>query len=191
MEGKDRSLIRRPLINSGMDLAPVILFVYNRLWHTKQTVEALRKNEHAMNTDLFIFSDAPKNNISAPAVEEVRKYIRGIGGFRSVSIVERDENFGLSKSIVDGVTSLCNEFGRVIVLEDDLVTSPYFLNYMNEGLNIYRHEEDVISIHGYVYPLVENLPETFFFRGTDCWGWATGKEGGIFMNLMEQDCLSH
>ncbi len=163
---------------------PIALFVYNRPWHTQKTVEALQKNELASESDLFIFSDAPKKPEAVTAVQEVREYIKTVGGFKSVSIVERDINFGLANSIIDGVTRMCNEYGRVIVLEDDLVTSPYFLRYMNDALDLYEHEENVISIHGYIYPVAEKLPETFFLRGADCWGWATWKRG---WELFEQD----
>jgi hypothetical protein len=164
--------------------APVALFVYNRPGHTRQTVEALLANTLASQTPLHVFSDAPKNEVTSLAVAEVRSYIRSIAGFKSVTIVERERNFGLARSIIDGVTSLCEKYGRVIVMEDDLVTSPYFLQFMNEGLDLYERDERVISIHGYVYPVMEALPETFFLRGADCWGWATWKRG---WDLFEPD----
>ena len=157
--------------------APITLFVYNRPAHTRQTVEALLKNELAGESDLIIFSDAPKKPEAAEAVREVREYIRTITEFRTVRIVERDRNWGLANSIIDGVTSVVNERGRIIVLEDDLVTSPYFLRFMNDALDLYERKESVISIHGYIYPVAEKLPETFFLRGADCWGWATWKRG--------------
>lgn len=157
-----------------MNLAPITLFVYNRLVHTRQTVEALKKNISASESDLFIFSDAPRNTEATQAVLQVRDYIANITGFKSVTIIERPINLGLANSIIDGVTSVVNQHGRVIVIEDDLVTSPYFLQYMNDGLNLYEGNEDVASIHGYVYP-IDGLPETFFMRGADCWGWATWK----------------
>jgi hypothetical protein len=169
-----------------MTTAPIALFVYNRLSHAMQTVEALKKNELAEESDLYIFSDAPKKSNAVSAVSEVRDYIRGIIGFKSISIIEREENLGLSKSIIDGVGKLCDEFGQVIVLEDDILTSPYFLRYMNEALDLYRHEENVISIHGYVFPVNESLPNTFFLRGADCWGWATWKRGWV---LFKPDAL--
>lgn len=164
--------------------APIVFFVYNRPWHTQQAIEALQKNELAKESDLFIFSDAPKTLEAAPAVQEVRDYIRRIKGFKTVSIVERKKNLGLANSIIDGVTKVCNEFGRVIVLEDDLVTSPYFLRFMNEALDLYEHEGKIISIHGYIYPVSKKLPETFFLRGADCWGWATWRKG---WDLFEPD----
>jgi len=164
--------------------APVALFVYNRPGHTRQTVEALLANTVANQTRLHVFSDAPKNEAVSPAVAEVRSYIRSIAGFKSVTIIERETNFGLARSIIDGVTHLCEEYGHVIVMEDDLVTSPYFLIFMNQGLDLYERDERVISIHGYVYPVMETLPETFFLRGADCWGWATWKRG---WDLFESD----
>ncbi|MBU0647427.1 MAG: glycosyltransferase family 2 protein [Patescibacteria group bacterium] len=166
-----------------MNLAPIALFVYNRSWHTKQTIEALKNNKLATDSDLIIFSDGPKNNdLNQQQVNKVRKYLKTISGFKNIKIVERLENYGLAKSIIIGVTEVINNYGRVIVIEDDLITSRYFLNYMNETLNLYKNDNEVISIHGFIYPIKEKLPETFFLRGADCWGWATWKRG---WNLFE------
>jgi hypothetical protein len=159
-----------------MSLSPVVLFVYNRPWHTQQTIEALQKNELASESELFIFSDAAKNDSAIDKVKEVRHYIKYINGFKKITIIEREKNWGLANSIIDGVTKIVNEYGKIIVLEDDLLTSPYFLKFMNEALEMYQNEEKVACIHGYIYPM-ENLPETFFIRGADCWGWATWKRG--------------
>jgi GT2 family glycosyltransferase len=145
-------------------LAPIALFVYNRPWHTRQTVEALKKNQLFDSSDLIILSDGAKDQASAQKVEEVRQYLRTISGFKSVKIIERDCNIGLAQSIISGVTQVINEYGRVIVMEDDLVTSPFFLRYMNDALECYENEDKVISIHGYCYP-ISVLPETFFLKG--------------------------
>ncbi len=155
--------------------APITLFVYNRLDHTRQTVESLRKNELAQESDLFIFSDGPKNPETAKEISEIRDYLKTITGFKSITVIEREKNIGLANSIIDGVTDIVTKYGKIIVLEDDLVTSPYFLSYMNQGLDMYEHEDKVASIHGYMYPTKDALPETFFIRGADCWGWATWK----------------
>ena len=151
-----------------------MLFVYNRPDHTKQTVEALQKNELAKDSELFIYSDAAKNENVEAKVNEVRKYIKTINGFNNITITERDKNWGLANSIIDGVTKIVNEYGKIIVLEDDLVTSPYFLKFMNEALEMYKDDLKVASIHGYIYP-IDDLPEVFFIKGADCWGWATWK----------------
>jgi len=157
-----------------VNLAPIVLFVYNRPWHTQQTVEALQKNKLASESELFIYSDDAKNDDARVSVDEVRKYIDNITGFKKITVIKRDKNWGLANSIIDGVTKIVNEYGRIIVLEDDLVTSPYFLKFMNEGLTMYENEDKVASIHGYIYP-IDNLPNTFFIKGADCWGWATWK----------------
>jgi len=155
-------------------LAPVALFVYNRPWHTCQTVKALQKNELAGESDLFIFSDAPKNLEAADEVHKVREYIRTISGFRSANIIERDKNWGLANSIIDGVTRLCNEYGRVIVLEDDLVVTSHFLDFMNRALDIYANEQQVIQVSGYMFPLKLEIEEdALFLPLTTSWGWAT------------------
>jgi hypothetical protein len=157
-----------------MTLAPITLFVYNRSAHTRQTVEALQKNALAKDSDLIIYSDAPKTPEAAAAVREVREYIRTINGFKSVAIIERDKNWGLANSIIDGVTSVVNKYGRIIVLEDDLVTSHYFLDFMNTALETYQDDEKVMHISGYMFPIDNaDLPETFFLRTPSCWGWAT------------------
>jgi len=155
-------------------LAPIVLFVYNRPWHTEQTVTALLKNELADASDLIVYSDAPKNEAAAPKVEEVRRFIKGIRGFKSVSIIEREKNWGLADNIIDGVTMVVNKYGRVIVLEDDIVTSPFFLRFMNDALDFYEHEEKVWHVSGYLFPInTDGLGDAFFTKGMFCWGWAT------------------
>lgn len=165
-------------------LAPIALFVYNRPWHTEQTVEALKNNLLASKSDLVIYSDAEKTDKDKATVLDVRDYIKTITGFKSVTVIERKSSLGLAQSIINGVTDIIGKNGSAIVLEDDMVTSRYFLKFMNEALDLYKDEERVISIHGYVYPVQEILPETFFLRGADCWGWATWKRG---WDLFESD----
>ena len=156
-----------------MNFAHICLFVFKRLDLTVKTVTSLKENLYANESDLFIFSDAPKNNKDYSLVSEVRKYIKSIVDFKSVNIIERKNNLGLAESIISGVTEVINQYGKVIVLEDDLLTSKYFLKYMNDALEKYQNESKVISIHGYIFPIKAKLPELFFLRGTDCWGWAT------------------
>jgi hypothetical protein len=160
-----------------MSCAPIALFVYKRLNHLNKTLDALARNPEAKHSELYVFSDAARHESDKTTVDEVREYLKNISGFASVHIIERQDNYGLSRSIIDGVTQVCMLRGRVIVLEDDMVTSPYFLRYMNDSLDLYEADNDVISIHGYVYPVEGLLPETFFIRGADCWGWATWQRG--------------
>lgn len=130
-------------------LAPIILFTYNRPWHTKQTLEALLKNDLASDSVLYIYSDGPKLNASADQINkinEVREIIHAVVGFKDVIIVESDVNKGLANSIISGVTEVMNIHEKVIVLEDDLITSPYFLKYMNISLRFYEDFPSVFSI---------------------------------------------
>jgi len=156
-------------------LAPIVVFAYNRPWHLQQTIEALLQNNESAQSDLFIFSDGPKNAQADEAVSQVRQYIKTISGFKSLTLIKREENYGLGRSIIEGVTFVCNRRNKIIVLEDDLVTSPFFLRFMNDGLDYYESEERVASIHGYALPVKQKMPPTFFVRGADCLGWATWK----------------
>lgn len=156
------------------NLAPIALFVYNRPQHTERTLKFLQQNELAADSRLFIFSDGAKSAQDDEKVAEVRSMIKKIDGFKSVKIFEKQENSGLANSVIAGVTQLINEYGQVIVFEDDLVSSPHTLTYFNEALKKYRNEEKVMHIGAYMYPLSKkNLPESFFFRAATSWGWAT------------------
>lgn len=167
-----------------MELAPVAVFTYNRLIHTRQTIEALRENELAAESELFVFSDGPRSNADRNKVLEVREYLKTVTGFRCVTLIERERNLGLAQSIITGVSEIVSKYGRIIVLEDDMVTSLHFLQFMNDALEFYEHEERVVSIHGYVIPTKHVLPETFFLKGADCWGWGTWQRG---WDLFEPD----
>ncbi len=158
-----------------MNLAPIILFTYNRPEHTRKTIEALLKNELAQQSDLFIFSDYARTETDKPQVEKVRKYLAGINQFKSVTIIEREKNYGLAVNIIDGVGQIIKQHNKVIVMEDDLVTSPFFLKYMNEALDLYENEEKVLSIHGYIYPVRKKVPDTFFLIDPGSLGWGTWK----------------
>ena len=156
------------------NLAPIALFVYNRPDHVQRTLIALQKNPLASDSELFVFSDGPRDEISKSPVENVRRTLSELDGFKAVHVIERESNWGLARSIIDGVTRLTEQYGRVIVLEDDLVTSPYFLQYMNDALTHYEHHDQVMHISGYMFPVQsEELPPTFFLRTASCWGWAT------------------
>lgn len=156
------------------NLAPIALFVYNRPEHTRRTLQFLRRNFLAEESRLFIFSDAAKNDSQKDKVAEVREVLRSVEGFKSVQIVERYTNLGLAESIIDGVSMLAEKYGKVIVFEDDLISSQYTLQYFNDALKRYENEEQVMHIGAYMYPLKSNdLPETFFYRAASSWGWAT------------------
>lgn len=156
-----------------MSYAPILLFVYNRPDHARMTIQSLQQNSLSQDSELFIYSDAAKNEEAQPAVDEVRKLIHTVSGFAKVTTIEREENWGLAKSIIDGVTTQVRKFGRVIVLEDDLVVAPHFLKFMNDALEMYKDEPKVGHIQACDFTKDTTLPDTFLIKWTGSWGWAT------------------
>jgi hypothetical protein len=159
--------------------APVIIFVYVRPEHTIKTIEALSINRLAKETNVFIFSDAPKNDKVIDKVKEVREYIDSLQNrklFKSITIKKAEENMGLANSVISGVNEIINEYGRVIVVEDDLITSVDFLEYMNDALEYYENDNEIWSISGYTFKI--DIPKNYksdvyiSYRGCS-WGWAT------------------
>lgn len=168
-------------------LAPIVLFVYNRPWHTLQTLEALAKNDLANQSMLYIYADGPKHNADERMLEkiqETRTCLKKQQWCKEVIIVERETNLGLANSIITGVTEIVNRHGKIIVLEDDIVASGGFLKYMNEALSLYADDNKVGCIHAWNYHLdISDFAETtFFLKGGDCWGWATWKRGWDLFN---------
>lgn len=174
------------------NLAPLALFVYNRPWHTKQTIESLKADHVAAETDLFIFADGAKNDKDREAIKQVADYIATVDGFKSVTIVKQDKNLGLANSIIKGVTQLSESHGKFIVFEDDLISSPYALTYLNEALEVYKNEEKVYHVCSYMYPikLSDDLPETFLYRATHSLGWASWKRAWDKFNPDIDDLIS-
>lgn len=165
-----------------MYYAPIALFTYNRADKTQKAVESLLMNAEAKESDLFIFSDGAKNEKAIEGVEENRKYIHSISGFKAITIIEREKNWGLANSLIAGITDVINKYGRVIVVEDDLILSPYFLKFMNDGLEKYKDDDRVGTICGYTFPIKEKLPDTFFLYFMHPWGWATWKRSWDLLN---------
>lgn len=156
-----------------MTLSPILLFVYNRLSHTRRCVEALLKNSLASESELFIYADGAKDTTQKEMVNEVREYIHSIKGFKNITLIERNENWGLARNIIDGVTTQVNRYGKVIVLEDDLIVAPYFLRFMNDALETYKDEPQVGHIQACDFTQDSTLPDTFLIKWTGSWGWAT------------------
>jgi len=158
-------------------LAPIALFVYNRPEHTRRTLKYLQENLLAEESRLFVFADAAQANQDEEQVKEVRALVQQCTGFKSVKLLAQTKHLGLANSIIAGIDQLVNEYGKVIVFEDDLLSSPYTLTYFNEALNRYAHESKVMQIAAYMFPLKDTsaLPQTFFLRSASSWGWATWK----------------
>lgn len=157
------------------NLAPICLFTYNRLEQTKQTIESLQNNFLAIESKLIIFSDGPKNEYNRDEVKAVRNYIRNITGFKNVQVIESKINKGLANSIIEGVTRVIEKYDFAIVLEDDLITSPNFLDFMNKGLQFYKDDYRIQSINGFSLDVGNYLDrfDTFSHIRTYSWGWAT------------------
>jgi hypothetical protein len=179
--------------------APVAVFAYKRVDHLRRTIDSLIGNVEASATDVHVFCDGPKGAQDQAATDAVRRYVAQIRGFQSIRAEYRQRNYGLAANIIDGVSRLTAAHGRVIVVEDDLMLSPHFLRYMNDGLDLYASDTRVASLHGYCYPVGRALPETFFLRGADCWGWATWQrawthfraDGAALLDELEARHLTH
>jgi hypothetical protein len=163
-------------------LAPIALFVYKRLDHVQKTLESLSKNQLANRSDLYIFSDYAKSLSDVSTINGVRNYCSKVKNFKSIKIVNRSQNFGLAKNLVSGISEVLKNNDKIIVIEDDLITDKYFLQYMNDSLNKFQNNKEVISIHGYLYPLKKNMSKPSFLKGADCWGWGTWKRGWDLYN---------
>lgn len=161
-----------------MGLAPVALFVYKRFEHTKQVIDSLKKNILANDTELYIFSDGPKQDKDLIEINKIREYLESITGFKKVVVNKSEVNKGLAKSVIEGVSYIFQKNENIIVLEDDLVVSKDFLNYMNNGLEFYKDEPNIWSISGYNLPikLPKNYKKDIYISPRGCsWGWATWK----------------
>lgn len=160
-------------------LAPIVLFVYNRPEHTINTIEALKKNNLSNESELFVFSDAARSDNDIDTVNKVRSIVDNIEGFKKVTVIKAERNKGLAISVINGITDVINKYGKVIVLEDDLLTSPYLLKYMNEALSFYEKNENIWSISGYTPDIKfpQGYMDDIYLSPRGCsWGWATWKK---------------
>ncbi len=160
------------------ELAPIVLFTYKRLETLQQTVLALAANPLASKSDLIIYSDGAKKEEDEPIIQEIRIFLKTITGFKSVTIHESMSNKGLAASIIDGVSAVMKQYQKAIVLEDDLITSTNFLDFMNEGLNKYKEHKKVYSISGYSFDFKNKIikEDAYFLNRSWSWGWASWED---------------
>ncbi len=155
-------------------LAPIVVFAFNRPVHLKKTLSALSKNIGAKDSNLYLFVDGPRNSEDRRTINACIKVGNEFSdNFKTFEVKQSHVNNGLANSIIFGITHVLQNHPKVIVVEDDLVTSPYFLDFINRGLERYQNEKDVASIHGFVLPFTNPISEPFFMKGADCWGWGT------------------
>ena len=155
-------------------LSPIIIFSYRRM--ICKTIDSLLLNKIAENSLLFIFSDGSKNDTDYLDIKKLREYLKTIKGFKNIHIFESLVNRGLATSIISGVTEVIKEYGKAIVVEDDLIVSIDFLEYMNEALNYYEYDNTIWSISGYSpkLPFLENYKKDIFLSPrSSSWGWGT------------------
>lgn len=160
-------------------MAPILVFTYKKLAPLKRTIAALQKNTLAGESELIVFSDGAKNTDDLDQILAVRLFLKKIDGFKKVTIRTADKNKGLAASIIDGVSETLKTYAAVIVLEDDLVTSVNFLEFMNQALEQYETDRRVHSIAGYTVPIEkpEDYPfDNYFTQRASSWGWATWKD---------------
>jgi len=157
--------------------SPIVIFTYNRLDHLDTLINSLEQNELFKKSKILVFSDGPKKEIDIEKIEKIRIYLKKKLISKNSEIVERPNNFGLSKNVITGINQTFNDYDQAIILEDDLEVSPFFLNYMNDALNLYASSEDVASISGYMYPINSKSfsNDYFFLKLVESWGWGTWK----------------
>lgn len=156
--------------------APIVLLAYKRPDELRRTLAALKANYLAPHSDLYVFVDGPKNPFDLPRVDAVRRIVDSITEFKTIHRHFAPRNQGLANSVIAGVSQVIAQHGRAIVVEDDLVTSPNFLDFMNQSLNHYKTEPSVFSISGYTFPFkkpAEYRPDGYFYPRTGSWGWAS------------------
>ena len=156
-------------------ISPIVIFTYNRLDHLDTLINSLEQNELFKKSKILVFSDGPKKEIDIEKIEKIRIYLKKKLISNNSEIVERPNNFGLSKNVITGINQTFNDYDQAIILEDDLEVSPFFLNYMNDAFNLYASSEDVASISGYMYPInSKNFSNDYFFlKLVESWGWGT------------------
>ena len=157
-----------------MKLAPICLFTYNRLTETKQTVQALKNNFLAKDSELYVFSDGSINRNSTLKIHAVRDFLKTVDGFKNVTIYESEENKGLANSIISGITKVFETYESVIILEDDLITTPNFLDFMNKALDYYKEDCSIYAVNAFS-PLIKNIDADVYYLHSRAfpWGWGT------------------
>jgi hypothetical protein len=170
--------------------APIILFIYNRPIQTQLTLESLKKNFLIDDSIVFIYSDGPKNNATdVELVIKTREIAKSKNWAKETILIENEKNQGLTNAVIKGIDLIFQSFDKIIVLEDDLILSPYFLKYINSGLEIYKDVQNVYSINGYIFPIKTDRVDTFLNpMATSSWGWGTWKsKWGVYEKINEDN----
>ncbi len=161
---------------------PIVVFAYRRKDHLQQTLDHLKKCRGCENSDVFVFSDGYKGEKDQQGVEQVREYLASIeqdNPFHGFTVVKAPKNKGLAKNVIGGVTEILAKYKRVIVVEDDTLVAPGFIEYMNQALDFYENDSAIFSVGGFTVPMV--LPADYRYdiiytqRISSCC-WATWED---------------
>jgi len=182
-----------------MKLAPIAFIVFNRPDHTRRALESISLNIEAKDSDLFVFIDGPRRAQDKKLIEEVKKIVLERPWCKRVKIFESQENRGSTNQIIHGTTLLCKEFGRAIILEDDILLSRHCLTFFNTALHKYERKEKVMVVCGYMYPVGFQSAGSFFMRGVGNWGWGTWQrawqhfepDGKKLLDMVQQNNLEY
>jgi hypothetical protein len=173
-----------------MSRTPIVIFLYKRPRHARELLDSLQKCARLTECEIFIYCDGVKNPADLDNVNETRSVAREFGSKNNASIVEREQNMGLARSIVEGVTQMCDQFGRVIILEEDFILHPFFIDFMLQSLDHYAEEEMVSQIAGFTFPINKSTtPDVFFMPIISIWGWATWRRAWNLFSWETQPAL--
>ncbi len=173
------------------NLSPIIYICYNRYEHVKKSLLSLKKNKLSQKSNIIIFSDAAQNYKDKKKILKIRNYLKNLKGFKSKKIIHRKKNFGTKKNIINAINFAFKKYDRAIIIEDDLIVSKYFLNFMNQCLEAYKNEKKIFHINGWSYPFMKKSSDDINFLGSmNCWGWATWKDRWSKLSLNEDKFIS-
>jgi hypothetical protein len=176
-----------------MKVAPIVILAYKRVDHLRKTLEAIRENPLAAETDLIVYSDGPKNpenKADIEAIRTLREMVLSEQWCKNVKLISAEKNKGLNDAFFDGITEVMNSYGKAIVLEEDIVVSKHFLDYMNQALTAYENNKNVFHIAGYSFNINnKKLNETYFLGIPNTWGWATWKDRWDKLNRDPKELL--
>jgi hypothetical protein len=159
--------------------APIVIPTLNRYQHLHRCLLSLCKCKEAIATDLYIALDYPSKESHWMGYNEIKKLLSDFIGFQSITIIERESNYGAQTNLVTAMNQIFETHEHVIITEDDNEFSPNFLDYSNQSLLNYKDNPEVFAICGYNYPV--ELPKDlksnmFLWKGYSGWGCAMWKD---------------
>jgi hypothetical protein len=170
----------------------ICLFSYNRPRFINNLFASLVKNERCINYNIFIFQDRINEENGTDVQNQVFEIsFRYEKYFRELNFVQRVKNFGSQKNIIDGINLVADDCDGFIVLEDDLVLSSSFLDFIENCLEVFRFNQKIYHVSGFNWFSDLDAPATAFLsRGVNCWGWASWPDRWALLDL-DADGVMH